>query len=114
MIESGYTCTGGSSTQGDTCTEICGDSYHLGKRQCDDFNSVKHDGCDACTQETGWTCTWSSFTSTYTCTQICADGYIVHSLLGSTYCDDGNTIAGDGCTASCIIENGYSCTGGTY
>lgn len=26
-------------------------------------------------------------------------------------CDDGNTISGDGCSSSCVIESGYTCTG---
>lgn len=26
-------------------------------------------------------------------------------------CDDGNTIGGDGCSSTCTIEAGYSCTG---
>ncbi|MEI8254254.1 MAG: DVUA0089 family protein [Deltaproteobacteria bacterium] len=30
---------------------------------------------------------------------------------GSEICDDGNTTAGDGCSASCILETGYVCTG---
>ena len=28
-------------------------------------------------------------------------------------CDDGDTTSGDGCDASCSIELGYTCTGGT-
>ena len=29
-------------------------------------------------------------------------------ILGET-CDDGNTVAGDGCSATCTIEAGYTC-----
>ncbi len=29
-------------------------------------------------------------------------------------CDDGNTVSGDGCSADCKVEIGYSCTGGSY
>ena len=28
-------------------------------------------------------------------------------------CDDGNTISGDGCSASCYIEYGWTCVGGS-
>ena len=28
-------------------------------------------------------------------------------------CDDGNTVSGDGCSASCTIEPGYTCRGGS-
>lgn len=27
-------------------------------------------------------------------------------------CDDGNTISGDGCSSTCVIEPGYVCLGG--
>ena len=33
--------------------------------------------------------------------------------MGPTECDDGNTKSGDGCSASCVIERGYQCIGGT-
>ncbi|MFT3697631.1 MAG: DUF4215 domain-containing protein [Kofleriaceae bacterium] len=38
---------------------------------------------------------------------VCGNGTIE---LGET-CDDGNTMATDGCDAACQIETGYSCTG---
>jgi cysteine-rich repeat protein len=38
---------------------------------------------------------------------VCGNG-IKTSLEG---CDDGNQISGDGCSATCTIESGYSCTG---
>lgn len=28
-------------------------------------------------------------------------------------CDDGNTLSGDGCSATCEVENNYLCQGGT-
>ena len=31
----------------------------------------------------------------------------------SFYCDDGNTISGDGCSSTCSIEKGYKCIGAT-
>lgn len=37
----------------------------------------------------------------------CGDGI----LLGTEACDDANVLAGDGCSAICIIEPGFSCTG---
>ncbi len=33
------------------------------------------------------------------------------TLLDET-CDDGNAVAGDGCSASCQVETGFSCNGG--
>ncbi len=42
-----------------------------------------------------------------TCQQVCGDGLIV----GTESCDDGNTLPGDGCSATCTIEPTHSCTG---
>lgn len=38
---------------------------------------------------------------------VCGDG----AVTGAETCDDGNTIAGDGCSATCMQEPGYNCTG---
>lgn len=37
----------------------------------------------------------------------CGDG----KVTGAENCDDSNTKAGDGCSASCAVEAGFSCTG---
>ncbi|MDI3290033.1 DVUA0089 family protein [Polyangium sp. 15x6] len=42
-----------------------------------------------------------------TFTALCGDGI----LAGSEVCDDGNLTSGDGCSASCVIEQGYQCAG---
>ena len=40
------------------------------------------------------------------CQEICGDGL----NLGFTYeCDDGNRKNGDGCSETCVVEEGYSC-----
>ena len=33
-------------------------------------------------------------------------------LPWANYCDDGNTVNGDGCDSTCHVETGYSCSGG--
>lgn len=38
-------------------------------------------------------------------TVVCGDG----KLGGGEACDDGNPIAGDGCSATCLVEAGYVC-----
>ncbi|MDI1475213.1 DUF4215 domain-containing protein [Polyangium sp. y55x31] len=38
---------------------------------------------------------------------LCGDGVV----SGSETCDDGNKAAGDGCSATCVVEQGYQCTG---
>jgi cysteine-rich repeat protein len=39
---------------------------------------------------------------------ICGDGAIVSP---NETCDDGNTVSGDGCSATCAQETGWTCTG---
>ncbi len=38
---------------------------------------------------------------------ICGDGHVFNQET----CDDGNTVSGDGCNSTCLVEAGYSCTG---
>ena len=32
-------------------------------------------------------------------------------VVGSELCDDGNGVDGDGCSAACVTESGYTCSG---
>jgi cysteine-rich repeat protein len=41
------------------------------------------------------------------CAPICGDG----QLLGAEACDDNDTDSGDGCSATCTIETGFTCAG---
>jgi cysteine-rich repeat protein len=40
-------------------------------------------------------------------TNVCGDG----TLAGAETCDDGGTTPGDGCSPTCTVEPGYTCTG---
>ena len=42
------------------------------------------------------------------CLETCGDG----RNYGMEMCDDGNTLSGDGCSSSCLVENDYQCSGG--
>lgn len=56
-VETGYTCSGGSASQKDTCSEICGDGLKMGQLECDDGNTFADDGCSPdCKVEVGWRC----------------------------------------------------------
>lgn len=56
------------------------------------------------------TTTTTDYTLAITCTPIvCGDS----AITGDETCDDGNTGAGDGCSDTCQVEPGWSCTGGT-
>ncbi|CDW87712.1 lipoprotein [Stylonychia lemnae] len=117
-VNDGWYCTGGTKTNPDTCYEVCGDGRNykywiVGSTACDDGNNDNYDGCDSnCVTEYGYDCTGGDYDSTDLCSEICGDG-IKFDLSVSTYCDDGNVNAGDGCNANCLIENGFSCSGGS-
>ena len=93
------------------CAPICGDGLVLGDEQCDDGNLDSEDGCsDICLVETGWTCTGEPSTCIEddgTAAPVCGDGIVETGEA----CDDGNTEDGDGCSATCAVEDGWSCTG---
>lgn len=42
------------------------------------------------------------------CLEICGDG-----RRFDDFCDDGNNDNGDGCTDNCLVEEGWTCIGGT-
>ena len=37
---------------------------------------------------------------------MCGDGLV----LGTEACDDGNAVSGDGCSSTCQVEAGFTCT----
>lgn len=113
-VESHYSCTLGSSTTASVCSDICGDGYVVitGSTYCDDGNTASNDGCSStCAVESKWSCTSGSSTAASVCSDKCQDGFVV--VTSSTYCDDGNAAAGDGCSSLCVVEYGYVCTSGS-
>lgn len=113
VVETGWTCTGGTTTTKDTCTEICGDGkvFFPSASYCDDGNNVGNDGCTSCAVDAGWTCTPGSSTVASVCTEICGDGKKMTTDV--TKCDDNNQVPGDGCDGNCKVEAYFECTGGT-
>ena len=108
-IEAGYACP----TAGSPCVRIwvCGNSVIDPGEACDDGNTTGGDGCsaDCTTIEPGWTCPKGVGSPGGSCTKsatgVCGDGVLGK---GET-CDDGNTLSGDGCSASCVLELGWDC-----
>lgn len=43
-LETGWSCSGATSTQKDSCVEICGDGFNYGYYSCDDGNKIDGDG----------------------------------------------------------------------
>lgn len=62
--------------------------------------------------EPGYVCTGGNTIKPDKCTDKCGDGYVV-VRPNDNYCDDGNILNGDGCTANCQIESGFTCSGGS-
>ena len=112
-IETGWSCTDGSSSTKDTCNDTWGDGkkYNSSSTFCDDGDTDDGDGCSSTwVIEAGWKCTGGSSSTKDTCTEIWGDGMRFNT--NSTYWDDGNTKNGDGCNSSWTIETGWICTGG--
>ena len=112
-VEDGWKC----EEAGQPCTKddapqdvVCGDGIIGGEEQCDDGNTADEDGCSSvCAVEDGWKCEEAG----KPCTKleepqkpVCGDG----SISGEEQCDDGNASDGDGCSAKCVIEDGWACT----
>lgn len=101
QIETGFSCSGGSPVGPDTCEEICGDGLDLGFLPCDDGNTVSGDGCsENCDVELGFGCEGGSKSNPDTCRDECGDGEVWNRPTEG-YCDDGNNINLDGCSATC-------------
>ena len=120
QVECGYVCSGGSATNAATCDSICGDGLRKGFEDCDDGNTDDGDGCsNICTVEENYACFSTGFGDLSGCTAgaavcisgICGVGNREES--SQKQCDDGNSLSGDGCSASCEIECGYECAGGS-
>jgi cysteine-rich repeat protein len=112
---------------GQPCRPVrCGDGYidyYLATsgstrwERCDDGNLDPGDGCDGqCEIEDYWACSGAGPDGCYPL--VCGDGYADWLPVGYTAgltegyyeaCDDGNFIAGDGCSPTCEVEPGWVC-----
>jgi len=93
-IETGYICPPGID-----CLADCGDGFVRGTEECDSPNTA---ACANCRLRPGYQCGVADGT-TATCTQsVCGNG----TKEAGEGCDPapGNTVAGDGCGATCQIE----------
>ena len=106
--------TGWSLAENQTCLLNCGNSERDSAEECDDGNLDPDDGCsDECTVENGYRCHDGDFTvsgNPDTCWLLCGDGALDEEGSYKETCDDANTVADDGCSASCEIEDGFECT----
>jgi cysteine-rich repeat protein len=90
---------------------VCGDGSVGYPEECDDGNTVSGDGCSAtCELEPGYACSPNQPCHVVVCGDGSEDSYLNSDGVW-TYelCDDGNAVSGDGCSATCVPEVGYSC-----
>ncbi|MFT3922787.1 MAG: DUF4215 domain-containing protein [Myxococcales bacterium] len=96
LIEADHDC----NAQGCFLTE-CGNGTVERGEQCEDSAGkpfdMPFDGCFDCKKEPH--CTGG------VCEPVCGDG----QRYSNEACDDGNTRSGDGCSARCEVEFGYTC-----
>ncbi len=105
QTEPGWSCTGTPSV----CTQaVCGNGVVETGESCDQGTSNglfygDGTGCSkTCTKEP--TCRTNGVTGP--CSQTCGDG----NVDSGEACDDGNQVSGDGCSATCQVESGFTCT----
>lgn len=92
----------------------CGDAVLQPGEGCDEGHLAspgnKTDGCVDCQRTASWSCPAAGAAC-----ELCGDGVIGdgNPLTAFETCDDGNTLASDGCSALCQVEPGYFCNGAT-
>jgi fibro-slime domain-containing protein len=115
-VEPGWSCTGTPST----CTQsICGNGVTEAGESCDDgtnaaagrlnglFTGAPMESARGCSKTCSREPSCRDSTGTRACATVCGDG----SVETGEQCDDGNRAAGDGCSTTCTIEDGFVCTG---
>lgn len=105
-IESGYVCP----KPGKACQTnlFCGDGLAGPSEACEDGNTEDGDGCagDCSAVEPGFACPELGKPCVPTTADpVCGNG----AVEAGENCDDGNTKDDDGCSSSCIRDDGYVC-----
>lgn len=129
LLELGETCDSNDVCASGVCDQLgsdqceppntCGNGVRETGEACDDGNTQPGDGCNAtCRRENGEPCMRDQQCASGVCddsqlpsfcepANVCGNG----RLDDGEACDDGGTAAGDGCSASCLLENGEVCSG---
>lgn len=97
-----FDCGCGTGYEGDgvTCTDI--DECTAGTDNCDENATCANmPGTFTCTCHNGY------YGDGVMCATECGDGFVA----GAEQCDDGNKNDSDGCSAMCVVEDGWTCGG---
>jgi len=96
-----FLCIGGSHwSEGRTFVH-----YAYATTNCNAFSSQSTCTPTGCS----WTGTSGVCKAATTPAIVCGDG----KKEGTETCDDGNVVSGDGCSLTCVLETGYTCTTAT-
>lgn len=130
-IDDGEECDDGNRTSGDGCDSSCQletpascgdytvntgeqcDSGPSGSSTCDTDCTFVSCGDHVVNTYAGEDCDAGSSGSSscdHDCTFVSCGDYTINALAGET-CDDGNGYGSDGCSASCTVEAGWTCSG---
>ena len=108
-IEASYACTINASGKSTCQKGRCGDGKVQKGEACDDGDTNDTNGCsNTCMLTAGYQC---PITGGKCVTMTCGDSSIKpkDGYVGYEQCDDGKTQAGDGCSATCTLEDHYYC-----
>jgi cysteine-rich repeat protein len=99
-----------------TASDTCSGGACVGTTvNCNDSNICTNDACNSVSGCTHWFvqdgtgCGGNNYCSAGGCTVPKCGDKIIQNIIGEN-CDDGNTVSGDGCSATCITEG---CADGT-
>ncbi|OQR83299.1 hypothetical protein ACHHYP_14866 [Achlya hypogyna] len=105
QLEDGWTCSNANAPSS-VCTPVCGDEIVVGWEECDSTSP----NCVGCKKQPPGPPVYADlFVAELTSATRCGNRM---REAGET-CDDGNTNPGDGCSATCQIEQGFTCRGTT-
>jgi fibro-slime domain-containing protein len=97
-VETGWACPPSTA-----CVPVCGDGILRGSEQCETADS---NACQNCRLVPGYDCGANGTANPCTAT-VCGNGNPSNPVAAAQPgegCDDGNTVAGDGCGPTCQLE----------